>query len=126
LALENFSSDAITIDWSIANLVKGRLYATLDFEILEDGKLNVLIGETENANVQEPFRLLSEQTIIRSHGKTVVVVEFWPKEIGAFAGCVAARSGEFIQTVGLSATVTKNAEVKTIPRQESVAAPAPS
>jgi hypothetical protein len=55
--------------------------------------------------VQEPFRLLTEQTLIDSHGKTVVIVEFTPGEPGVYNGCVAARSGEFIHTLGICAIV---------------------
>jgi hypothetical protein len=67
--------------------------------------VEVEVKATENADVQDPFRLLTNKTVIESHGKTVVIVEFTPNEIGEFKGCVAAQSGEFIHTVGLSALV---------------------
>jgi hypothetical protein len=105
LTLENFSSEAITVDWSISNFVKNRHYADLALDVGNDGKVSCQITEAGGANRQEPFRLLSEQTVIESHGKTVVIVEFTPKEFGEFRGCVAARSGEFMHTVGICATV---------------------
>jgi hypothetical protein len=110
LALENFSSEPINVDWSIANLIKGRDYASLDLDIADDGRVAVRVAETENANEQSPFRLMMSQTIVDAHGKTVVVVEFSPKDVGSFAGCVAARSGEFTHTVGLTAVVAFEAE----------------
>jgi hypothetical protein len=105
LALANFSSEAITIEWSIANFVKGRQYATLDLTVADNGFINVNVDETPNANDQDPFRLLTDRTLVESHGKTVIVVEFLPTAPGTFMGCVAARSGEFIHTVGLLAVV---------------------
>jgi hypothetical protein len=103
LTLENFSSEAIKVTWTLANFVKGREYAKLDLDIQDDGSVIVLVEETEEAQKQDPFRLLAEQTVVESHGKTVVVVEFVGKEAGVFRGCVAAKSGEFIRTLGLYA-----------------------
>jgi hypothetical protein len=112
LALENFSSEAITVDWSIANFVKGRQYATLDFEVADDGKVAINVRETEEANVQSPFRLLASRTAVEAHGKTIVIVEFVPTELGDFAGCAAARSGEFTHVVGLRAVVAVDPEAE--------------
>jgi hypothetical protein len=113
LTLANFSSEPIPVDWSISNLVRGRQYATMDVDVEEDGSVNVRIEETEEANLQTPFHLVSSRTIVESHGKTVVVVEFLPADVGVFAGCVAARSGEFIHTVRLRACVTAETIVAT-------------
>lgn len=107
LTLVNFSSEAITVDWSISNFVKGRKYATVGFDINDDGYVTLDIQETNDANKQDPFKLLTSKSIIESQGKTVVVVEFNPENVGEFGGCVAARSGEFIHTLGLHAIVVK-------------------
>jgi hypothetical protein len=106
LTLANFSSESIPVDWSISNFVKGRQYVLLDVDVEDDGSVNVKIEETREANEQSPFHLVSSRTIVQSHGKTVVIVEFTPSDAGVFAGCVAARSGEFTHTVGLRARVT--------------------
>jgi hypothetical protein len=103
LTLINFSSDSIEVEWSISNLVKNRIYASLGLEIDDEGGVMVSINEAENANVQYPFRLLTERSVVESHGKTVVVIEFDPENVGEFRGCVAARSGEFIHMVDLIA-----------------------
>jgi hypothetical protein len=105
LALANFSSEAITIDWSLANFVKGRRYATLEIGVQDNGEVEVTVDQTEDANVDRPFRLLTSRTVVESHGKTVVILEFTPEFGGTFSGCVAARSGEFIHTVALLAVV---------------------
>jgi hypothetical protein len=105
LALANFSSEPIPVDWSISNLVKGRKYANLDVDVEEDGSVKVVIDEAENANDQQPFHLVTSRTIVESHGKTMVIVDFEPTEVGTFGACVAARSGEFMHTVGLTACV---------------------
>jgi hypothetical protein len=72
------------------------------------------VRETEDANVQSPFRLLTSRTVVDAHGKTVVVVEFVPSELGQFAGCAAARSGEFTHVVGLRAVVTLDPEAEPV------------
>jgi hypothetical protein len=110
VALENFSSEAIAVDWSLANFVKGRQYATLDLEVGDHGKVAVNVSETEEADVQSPFKLLTNRTVVEAHGKTVVIIEFVPSELGEFAGCAAARSGEFTHVVGLRAVVTVDSE----------------
>jgi hypothetical protein len=125
LALENFSSEPINVDRSIANFVKGRDYATLDLDIADDGRVAVTVAETEDANEQSPFRLITSQTIVDAHGKTVVVVEFSPKDLGSFAGCVAARSGEFTHTVGLSAVVVLDPEAQPVSLGSEDEAPVP-
>jgi hypothetical protein len=103
LTLENFSSEPIKVNWTLANFVKGREYAKLDLDIQDDGSVVVSVEETEDASKQDPFWFLAEETMVESHGKTVVVVEFIGKESGVFRGCVAAKSGEFIRTLGLYA-----------------------
>lgn len=105
LTLVNFSSESITVDWSISNFVKGRKYANVSLDIDDDGLVTLDINETEDANKQDPFKLLTSKSIIESHGKAVVVVEFNPEKVGEYGGCVAARSGEFIHTLGLHAIV---------------------
>ena len=76
----------------------------MDIDVQEDGKVVVTTTETPIANIQDPFRILTEHSVVESHGKTVVVIEFDPKEAGTFRGCVAARSGEFIHELDLIAT----------------------
>jgi hypothetical protein len=105
LSLENFSSEPILVNWTIANFVKGRKYANLGMRVGNDGLVSVEITEAEDANLQSPFRLLNQETVVESHGKAVVVVEFIPTEVGEFRGCVAARSGEFTHTLELVAIV---------------------
>jgi hypothetical protein len=103
LGLVNFSSEAISVAWSISNFVRGRQYATLAFDMDDEGHVKVGVNQTGEANVQAPFKLLTEKSLIESHGKTVIIVEFSPEAIGPFGGCVAARSGEFIHMVDLEA-----------------------
>lgn len=105
LTLENFSSEPIEVNWSLSNFVKGRHYADVDFQVQRSGKITVSIDETPEANVQDPFHILTDQCLIESHGKAIVVVEFTPKEPGVYRGCVAAKSGEFIHSVGLFAEI---------------------
>ena len=105
LTLVNFSSESIHVYWSISNFVKGRKYANVLLDLDEEGKVLLDIQESTDANIQSPYRLLTSESIIESQGKTVVVVEFTPKEPGIYRGCVAARSGEFIHTLGLYAHV---------------------
>ena len=105
LTLVNFSSESITVDWSISNCVKGRKYVTIGLDINDDGFVILDIKETKDANKQDPFKLLTSKSVIESHGKAVVVVEFNPENVGEFNGCVAARSGEFIHMLGLHAIV---------------------
>jgi hypothetical protein len=99
------SSAAITVDWTIANYVRGRQYVSVGVVINEDGKVEVGITEKPGANAQNPFRLLTERSAIESHGSTIIVVEFTPHSVGRFAGCIAARSGEFVHMVDLEAVV---------------------
>ncbi|OHT05331.1 hypothetical protein TRFO_26965 [Tritrichomonas foetus] len=103
LTLENFSSEEIVVDWSIVNFVKGRRYTNVDLDICDNGLIQLNIVPTEEATLQDPFKLLTQRTVIESHGKTVVVVEFTPNSEGEFRGCVAARSGEFTHTIDLLA-----------------------
>jgi hypothetical protein len=105
ITLANFSSETIEVDWTIANLVKGRRYADLAIRIMDNGDVTVTVDETAEANVQDPFHMACSRTTVEKHGKTIVIVEFIPKEAGTFAGCLVARRGEFIHTVGLTATV---------------------
>ena len=105
LTLVNFSSEAINVDWTICNLVPGRIYADLDIDVQGDGKVLVTTTETDVANIQDPFKILTEHSLVESHVKTVVMIEFYPKEVGTFRGCVSARSGEFIHTLDLIASV---------------------
>lgn len=105
LTLENFSSEAITVEWTLENLVPGRNYASLDIDVELDGSVQVRIDETPEASLQDPFRILTERSVIESHGKTVVVIEFVPRDVGTFRGLVTARSGEFAHTLGLFANV---------------------
>jgi hypothetical protein len=105
LGILNFSSEAITVDWTIANYVHRKQYASLEVAVNEDGTVGVDITERPDADIQYPFRLLTERSMIESHGKTIIVVEFTPPSPGRFAGCVAARSGEFIHMVDLEAIV---------------------
>jgi hypothetical protein len=93
LALANFSSEPIPVDWRIANFAKGRNYATLDVVVDGDGSVQVIIDETEDANLQQPFHLVTSRTIVESHGKTNVIVEFEPTAVGVFRACVAPGAG---------------------------------
>lgn len=107
LTLVNFSSEAITVYWSISNFVKGRKYMDVNLGIDADGFVTINAQETADANKQDPFKLLASKSVIESQGKTVVVVEFNPENIGEFKGCIAARSSEFMHTLGLHAIVIK-------------------
>ena len=105
ITLQNFSAEAITVDWMLENLVEGRNYADIDFDIQVDGSVNISITETPEASLQDPYSLGTQRTIVPSHDKTVVVVEFVPREVGTFRGLLTARSGEFSHTLGLFANV---------------------
>ena len=105
LTLVNFSSEAIEVEWSLANYVKGRKYADVSLSITDDGNVDLSITETPEANMQSPFKLETQKTVIESHGRTVVEIEFDPSQRGEFSGCISARSGEFIHTLGLKAIV---------------------
>jgi hypothetical protein len=105
ISLVNYSSAAITVDWSISNFVKGRDYADLEFTVLDDGDVHLEVIPSPEADRQWPFHMTTTRTEIASHGVTVVIVAFDPKEIGEFGGCVAARSGEFIHSLDLKAIV---------------------
>lgn len=105
ITLENFSSDEITVDWSIANFVKGRHYVDVKLDVDDSGLAKIEAVPTEEGAVMDPFKLLSEKTIIEAHNKTVVVVEFTPDKVGEFRGCIAAKSGEFTHSLDLLAIV---------------------
>ena len=105
LTLQNFSAEAITVDWSLENLVVGRTYADLDINVELDGTVKVNITETPDASLQDPFSLTTERSVVEAHNKTVIVVEFIPKEVGTFRGLITAKSGEFAHTLGLFANV---------------------
>ena len=103
LTLENFSSESITVDWTISNFVKGRHYVNVDLDMNEDGTVSLNITPTPDASLEDPFKLSTTQSIIESHGKANIIIEFTPKEVGTFKGCVSARSGEFLHTLDLYA-----------------------
>lgn len=105
LTLENFSSESITVYWTLSNFVRGRKYANLNMTIEDNGNVVLSVAETSDANKQDPFSLQTSKSVIESHGKTVVVIEFDPKNVGEFNGCVAAQSSEFIHALGLHAVV---------------------
>ena len=105
LTLENFSSEPITVEWDLENLVPGRTYADLNIDVNFDGTVQVQVEENPDANLRDPFTILCDRSSVESHGKTVVVLEFVPRERGTFRGLVTARSGEFALTLGLLATV---------------------
>ena len=73
--------------------------------IEDNGNVVLSVAETPDANKQDPFSLQTSKSVIESHGKTVVVIEFDPKNVGEFNGCVAAQSSEFIHALGLHAVV---------------------
>lgn len=105
ITLENFSSDEITVSWSLVNLVKGRHYVDVALDVDDSGFTKIDVTTTAECELMEPFKLLTEKTVIESHSKTVVIVEFTPSEVGEFRGCVAAKSGEFVHTLDLVAIV---------------------
>ena len=105
ITLENFSSDEITVNWSLVNLVKGRHYVDVKLDINDSGFAKIDVVPTEEGEIMEPFKILTDKTIIESHSKTVVIVEFTPNEVGEFKGCIAAKSGEFTHALDLIAVV---------------------
>lgn len=105
ITLENFSSDEITVSWNLVNLVKGRHYVDVALDIDDSGFTKINVVPTDEGELMEPFNLLTDNTVIESHSKTVVVVEFTPNKVGEFRGCVAAKSGEFTHTLDLVAVV---------------------
>jgi hypothetical protein len=109
ISLVNYSSEAITVDWSLSSFVKARQYADLVIDVTEEGDVKINITELSDADLQFPFRMTTTRTQIASHGTTVVRVEFEPNELGEFGACIAARSGEFVHTLDLHATVVDEA-----------------
>lgn len=105
LSLVNFSAAAIEVQWFLANYVKGRRYTNLNITVNDDGSPNLSIKEAPDANKQSPFRLATSRTTIESHGKAMVVIELDASEPGEFHGCLAARSGEFVHTLGIYANI---------------------
>lgn len=105
LSLVNFSSAPIQVQWSLANFVHGRNYVDVLCDINDKGELDLQINEAEGANLQSPFSLETHETEIESHGKRVVEIKLDTSQKGEFRGCVAARSGEFIHTLGLYANI---------------------
>lgn len=105
ISLVNFSSAPIDVQWSLANFVHGRNYVDVNCGIADDGHFNLEIKEAEGANEQSPFSIETHETNIESHGKRVVEIKLDTSVKGEFNGCVAARSGEFIHTLGLHAVI---------------------
>ena len=105
LSLVNYSSAPIEVEWSLANYVKGRNYANVDLSVNDEGGVDLSITTTPEADIQSPFKLETQKSVVESHGKIVVEIEFDPSQRGEFSGCVAARSGEFIHMRGLHAIV---------------------
>lgn len=104
LYIENYSSENIVINWSLVNLVKGRKYANVSLDVEDDGNVKLLIQETEEANLMEPFRILSEKTNVKPHDRSLIEVEFTIQEKpGIYRGILAAKCGEFTHELGLVA-----------------------
>ena len=101
LYVENYSSEDIVVEWFLLNLVRGRRYVDISFELDQQGKAVLDITESEEASLMKPFSIHTTQVTVPGHDHALIEIDFLPESPGTYKGIISARCGEFVHELDL-------------------------